>query len=113
MEEQSSAALPDPAGLPKLLCILVAEDDEGGREALAEFLRFHGYSAHAAADGAEALALACTLHPDLVVTDICMPRLSGVELCQRLRRSPSTRSVSIFAITSLAKEAWADFEEVG
>jgi CheY-like chemotaxis protein len=100
-------------GAPAPLSILVAEDDEGSRESLAALLRASGYSVRAAADGAEALTLAGELAPDLVLTDICMPGISGVELCQHLRRAPGARPVAIFAVTALAKEMWTDFEEVG
>ena len=99
------------------LRVLVVDDDEASREALAGLMRVSGHAIFTANDGAEALAVAARCQPHVVITDVCMPRMSGVELCQRLRAQPMTRPPVILALTALATETWldpapADFDEV-
>jgi two-component system response regulator MprA len=65
--------------------VLVVEDDAEIAEVLRRSLRQEGYSVRSAADGVEALALASEFMPDLVVLDLGLPRLDGIEVCRRLR----------------------------
>lgn len=65
--------------------ILVVDDEPAIRNLLAEFLVDEGYRVHCAEDGAEALDLVATESPDVVVSDIRMPRVDGLALIQRLR----------------------------
>jgi two-component system, OmpR family, response regulator MprA len=65
--------------------VLVVEDDVEIAEVLRRSLRQEGYSVRSAADGVEALALASDFMPDLVVLDLGLPRLDGIEVCRRLR----------------------------
>jgi two-component system, OmpR family, response regulator MprA len=65
--------------------VLVVEDDAEIAEVLRRSLRQEGYSVRSAADGVEALALASDFMPDLVVLDLGLPRLDGIEVCRRLR----------------------------
>jgi CheY-like chemotaxis protein len=75
--------------------ILVADDDSASRNGLGTLLSSWGYEVELAADGDEALARAGTFHPAVVITDLVMPRLDGMELLHRLRRdAPSTTSPS-------------------
>ena len=64
--------------------ILVVDDDDGARAALDKLLREEGFSTSTAPDGEAALAEAARALPDVVLTDLHMPRMHGVELCQRL-----------------------------
>ena len=64
--------------------VLVVDDDESARQALERALRDDGFSVSAAADGVDALAEASRAPPDVVLTDLQMPRMDGVELCQSL-----------------------------
>lgn len=66
--------------------ILVVDDEPALRQSLARSLRFEGYTVMTAADGADALVQLPDARPDAMVVDIMMPRVDGVELCQRLRR---------------------------
>jgi PAS domain S-box-containing protein len=66
--------------------ILLAEDDMGVNENLSQALRRAGFSVDAVCDGEKALAAFERQHPDIVITDIVMPRVGGVELTKRLRQ---------------------------
>ena len=59
--------------------VLVVDDDKAVRESLRRSLEFNGYDVALAADGAEALAGIGATHPDVVVMDVMMPRLDGLE----------------------------------
>lgn len=83
--------------------ILVVEDEERIRQFLQRGLTFEGYRVDAAADGQEALDLARDEPPDLVLLDIMLPGVDGVEVCRRLR---SASEVPILMLT--AKEAIED-----
>jgi DNA-binding response OmpR family regulator len=66
--------------------ILVVDDDPHSRDAVASILSEEGYDAQVAADGEEASGLICSWCPDLVVTDLDMPRLDGRGLLRRVRQ---------------------------
>ena len=75
--------------------ILLVEDAPYLRYAFGRLLRIHGYEVREANDGVEALECMPEFQPDLVVTDLMMPRMDGVELIERLsrpRRRPRCRS---------------------
>ncbi len=65
--------------------VLVVEDDEAIADAVRRALRQEGHEVRAAGDGVEALSIADEFIPDLVVLDLGLPRLDGVEVCRRLR----------------------------
>jgi signal transduction histidine kinase/CheY-like chemotaxis protein len=75
--------------------ILVAEDDPEARELLALLLANGDYRVIEAADGVEALGLLRTEHPDLLITDIVMPRMDGYELVRQLREDSATSSTPV------------------
>jgi len=80
--------------------ILVVEDDFDTRYVLSLILRTEGYDVVTAADGECALAVALGERPDLIITDISMPRLNGVELTRRLKTGQETSSIPVLAITA-------------
>jgi len=80
--------------------ILVVEDDFDTRYVLSLILRTEGYDVVTAADGECALAVALGERPDLIITDISMPRLNGVELTRRLKLGQETSSIPVLAITA-------------
>jgi DNA-binding response OmpR family regulator len=78
--------------------ILVVDDDPRSRAAVARLLAEEGYDASVAADGEEASALVASWHPDLVVTDLEMPRLDGRGLLERVRElQPGTPVIVLSA----------------
>jgi DNA-binding NarL/FixJ family response regulator len=82
------------------LTILVVDDDLGTRLSISDYLELSGYSTRMANDGQEALKLLEEYHPDLVVTDIVMPRMNGYELVRRLRQKPSYRLLPVILLTA-------------
>lgn len=80
--------------------ILLADDEAHITCVVAAKLRGVGFAVVTARDGEEALDLALRSPPDLVITDLQMPRLSGLELACRLRENPSTASVPVIMLTA-------------
>jgi DNA-binding response OmpR family regulator len=80
--------------------VLVVEDDEEIADVLRRSLRNEGYEVRTSADGVEALDLAIGFVPDLVVLDLGLPRLDGVEVCRRLR---ADSDVPILMLTARAE----------
>jgi two-component system, OmpR family, response regulator MprA len=78
--------------------ILFAEDDPGVREALARALRFEGYDVQTAGDGGEALELVGENPPDLVILDVMMPFVDGLDVCRRVREK--FRQLPILMLTA-------------
>jgi two-component system nitrogen regulation response regulator NtrX len=65
--------------------ILIADDDQVSRETIADFLQDEGYEVHFAANGHEAVAALAVFQPELVLTDLHMPGLSGLDVLQHVR----------------------------
>ncbi len=80
--------------------ILIADDETHILNVLSIKLQNAGYTVVTAQDGEEAYRLACAHHPELVITDFQMPRLSGLELCTRLRANPETREIPAVMLTA-------------
>jgi two-component system OmpR family response regulator len=80
--------------------ILVVDDDPGIREVVCFALQKAGFATIVAADGAQALARFAAEKPALVVLDILMPELDGVEVCRRLRADPKGRATPIVFLSS-------------
>ncbi len=76
--------------------ILVADDHTLTREIVAKLLRDEGYDVALATDGKEAIALFPIYRPDLVLTDLSMPRLNGIGVLTRVRRTAPATPVIIF-----------------
>jgi CheY-like chemotaxis protein len=82
--------------------ILLADDNEMNVIALDDYLTCAGYELHLAEDGERALQRADEVCPDLILMDIQMPRMSGVEAIRRLRATPKFADTPILALTALA-----------
>jgi two-component system, OmpR family, alkaline phosphatase synthesis response regulator PhoP len=81
--------------------ILIADDDTPNADLLEAHLDGNGFETKIAANGEETLAAARDWKPDLILLDIMMPRLSGFEVCRRLRSDPKTRDIGILMVTAL------------
>ncbi|HZN93387.1 MAG TPA: response regulator [Myxococcales bacterium] len=80
--------------------VLIVEDSPGLLEVYTYILEQRGHRVLTARDGLEGLALAHRWRPDLVITDWQLPRLDGVEMSKRMRRSPDLRSIPILLLSS-------------
>jgi two-component system, chemotaxis family, chemotaxis protein CheY len=80
--------------------VLAVDDSSSMREVVMMTLKMGGYEATQAKDGAEALVLAQGKQFDLVLTDVNMPNMNGIELIRALRELPSYRSTPILALTT-------------
>lgn len=77
--------------------ILVVEDEESLREALAYNLNKQGYAVTTAADGKTALSIALSENPDLILLDVMLPGLDGIEVCRQLRQTMATPIIMLTA----------------
>jgi len=85
--------------------ILVAEDDRDIAELIAHYLTRAGWRAHITASGDEALASARRQPTDLVILDVMLPGLSGLEVCRALRSDKATALIPIIMLTARAEES--------
>ena len=85
--------------------ILVVEDEDALSTLLQYNLEKEGYQVSVAGDGEEALMLADESTPDLVLVDWMLPKISGIEVCRRLRNRSETRNVPIIMLTARGEEA--------
>ena len=90
----------DPASTGQTL--LLVEDNEDNRIIYTTVLRHLGYEVFEAQDGVEAVELARTVQPDLILMDISIPRLDGWEATRILRGDPRTSAIPIIALTAHA-----------
>ena len=82
--------------------ILVVEDNELNLKLFCDLLRVHGYEAEPVRDGREAVERARAFDPDLVVMDIQMPHVSGLELIERMKADEELKAKPIMAVTAYA-----------
>ena len=80
--------------------ILIAEDEPDNNEFLAELLSLSGYEVDQAFDGEQGLAKVEEFEPDLVLLDIMMPKIDGLEFCKRIRAKQDYRNLKIIFITA-------------
>lgn len=81
--------------------VLIADDNQPNRELLEAYLVDEGHELLMSVDGQQTLDIATQQLPDLVLLDIMMPKLSGYEVCQRLKQQPQTRSIPVLMVTAL------------
>ena len=90
----------EPAQVPSR--ILVVDDNDQNRELLlAHVQEIPQVTVSSAADGTEALEAVAREHPDLILLDIMMPKMSGFEVCRRLKADPATQDILIIMVTAL------------
>ncbi len=81
--------------------ILIADDHPQGAELLEAYLSSSDYDLEIASDGEETLRKVKDWRPDLILLDVMMPKISGFEVCQRVKSDPATRDIVILMITAL------------
>lgn len=81
--------------------ILIADDKPSNAELLNEYLSDGEFETAIARDGEETLQMIAQFRPDVLLLDIMMPKLSGFEVCKRLRHDPTTRDLPVLMITAL------------
>ena len=81
--------------------ILVVDDNAQNLELLQAYLEDLGCQIDIARDGAEAIEIARQRVPDVMVLDVMMPRMSGFEVCEKLKKDPATSAVPIVMVTAL------------
>lgn len=79
--------------------VLIVDDDRKILDLLVELLQLEGYVVATAADGAEAIDLAVSFAPDVVVSDVVMPVVGGLELCRHLKEDPRTAFIPVLLIS--------------
>jgi len=94
--------------------ILVIEDYSDTRELLSVLLRRHGYNVIEAEDGVEGLLKAGWVYPDLILMDLSLPEMDGVEVARRIHAQPKLSQVPIFVLSAyLTEEVKADTRAAG
>ena len=88
--------------MPLANSILVVDDDTDSREMLVEYLLFTGFTVHEAPDGATALSVADALRPRVILMDLAMAGLNGLDTTRRLRANADLREATIIAVTGYA-----------
>lgn len=84
--------------------ILLVEDDQSLREIYGIRLTAEGYEIVSAGDGEEALAVAVREKPDLIISDVMMPKISGFDMLDILRSTPETKDIKVIMMTALSSE---------
>jgi len=84
--------------------IMVVEDDNSLKEIYSIRLTAEGYEVVSAADGEEALAVAVREKPDLILSDVMMPKISGFDMLDILRQTPETKNIKVIMMTALSSD---------
>lgn len=88
--------------------VLIVEDNALNAELLRDILRYKGYRTVESTTAIEGLALAKALLPDLVLMDVRLPDMSGIEAVARLRADPAIRHIPVIAVTASAMKGDVD-----
>ena len=84
--------------------VMVVEDDASLREIYSIRITAEGYDVVSAGDGEEALAVAVREKPDLILSDVMMPKISGFDMLDILRSTPETANIKVIMMTALSAE---------
>ena len=79
--------------------VLLVDDVAGNLTLLTELIEPRGFEILAASDGTTALRIAARAQPDLILLDVLMPEMDGIETCRRLKSDPGTRDIPVIFIT--------------
>jgi two-component system, cell cycle response regulator DivK len=92
----------EPGGAPRRRKILIVEDNQLNMKLFHDLLTAHGYDTLQTSNGMEALALARDHHPDLILMDIQLPEISGLEVTRLLKQDESLKCIPVIAVTAFA-----------
>jgi two-component system alkaline phosphatase synthesis response regulator PhoP len=95
--------MPAPQSSPRRSRVLIADDNEPNRELLEAYLADIDCEIATAVDGADTLAQVAAFQPDVLLLDVMMPKLSGFEVCQRLKGDAATSPIMILMVTALGE----------
>jgi len=84
--------------------ILVIDDDENLTNVLVDKLNLSGFETLGALDGGEGLKKALTFHPDVILLDLVMPKMSGLDMLKKLREDAWGKSVGVIVLTALEQQ---------
>ena len=84
--------------------IMVVEDDAALREIYGIRITAEGYDVVTAGDGEEALSVAVRERPDLILSDVMMPKISGFDMLDILRQTPETAGIKVIMMTALSSD---------
>ena len=88
---------------PRRSRVLIADDNEPNRELLEVYLADIECDIATAVDGKDTLDQVAKFHPDVILLDVMMPKLSGFEVCQRLKADPATSPIMVLMVTALGE----------
>src|SRR4051812_2477814 len=93
-------------------CILIVDDSRTTLEVIKVHLMSLGYDFVSAANAADAYDMALQLHPDLIISDLAMPEMNGIELCKKIRANPELQAIPFVVVTAkkedhIRREAFA------
>src|SRR5437667_5757645 len=87
-----------------MACVLVVEDEQDLQEVIAYNLREVGHEVVVSGEGGKALAAVRDARPDIVILDLMLPDLSGLEVCRTLKSDPTTRAIPVIMVTAKGAE---------
>ncbi|NQW46555.1 MAG: response regulator [Planctomycetes bacterium] len=102
MPTSKTAAAKTPAP-PRRSRVLIADDNEPNRELLEVYLSELDCEIATAVDGRDTLGQVAAFQPHVILLDVMMPKLSGFEVCQRLKADPATSPIMILMVTALGE----------
>ena len=82
--------------------ILIVEDNDLNLKLFRDLLSAHGYETYETKEGMEALAIARNIHPDLVLMDIQLPEISGLDITRKMKSESAISDIPIIAVTAFA-----------
>ena len=85
-------------------CILIVEDDPNNLKLFRDILQYKGYATLEAPDGQQAVVMAKSCRPDLILMDMQMPVMNGIEATRRIKEDEATRDIKVVALTANAMD---------
>lgn len=85
--------------------ILIAEDERDIRDLITFTLKFAGHEVVATANGEEAYHTALSVHPDLIMMDVRMPKMTGYEACERLKQEETVKHIPVVFLSAKGQES--------